>query len=475
MYPYLRRSAFLIFLFAVFLFSGSDAAGANHVLQFDGRDYLHAAGNETLDPADAITIEVWCMIPGQFWDLGNCPLIEKPFTSHSAPYYQYHLGINSRSQEFLFDLAINGTRHLLRSPLDVLPYGQWVHVAGTYDGTAMRLFVDGVEVSSRAASGQIHAYDRDVMIGRFGNFVDGIIGSIDEVRLWEVARTPEQIQQMMCSKLDGDEAGLVACWEFDEGSGQTAFDSSFNGNDATRGSTPDSDDFDPTWDQVQIPQCAPATIDVGIDVKPDSDENRVNCNPHANHVVPVALLTTAEFDATNVDHATVLFGPAETAEAHANLKGPVRHETDVDGDGDLDLLFHFRVPDSGIQCGDTKVSLTGETYDGQPISGADMIEAAWGGNKGLFGDQDIRITPNPFNPTTAISFSTDQTHQVRVLVYDIRGRLIANLADRQYAAGKHSVEWQGRDSSGRAVPSGEYFFRVDIGGKVETRKAILLR
>ena len=85
------------------------------------------------------------------------------------------------------------------------------------------------------------------------------------------------------------------------------------------------------------------------------------------------------------------------------------------------------------------------------------------------------ISPNPFNPQTKISFFADQPQRIRVAVFDIRGRLITELTDQQYQVGEHSVEWMGRDSSGRAVPSGEYFFRVEIGGQVETRKAMLLR
>jgi hypothetical protein len=85
------------------------------------------------------------------------------------------------------------------------------------------------------------------------------------------------------------------------------------------------------------------------------------------------------------------------------------------------------------------------------------------------------ISPNPFNPQTKISFFADQPQRIRVAVFDIRGRLITELTDQQYQVGEHSVEWQGRDSAGRSVPSGEYFFRIDIGGQVETRKAMLLR
>ncbi|MFL7793664.1 MAG: Calx-beta domain-containing protein, partial [Anaerolineae bacterium] len=90
------------------------------------------------------------------------------------------------------------------------------------------------------------------------------------------------------------------------------------------------------------------------------------CN-RGNGVVTVALLTTDSFDALSVDQNSVLFGDA--AETHVNKKtGEARrHEEDFDGDGDLDLIFHFRVNETGYDCDSTEVTLTGETFDGQLI------------------------------------------------------------------------------------------------------------
>jgi hypothetical protein len=229
--------------------------------------------------------------------------------------------------------------------------------------------------------------------------------------------------------------------------------------------------------QILPIQCTEALdrLDISIDVKPGNDGNRIQCGPQVRGVVPVSVLTTPRFDALTIDHTTILFGPGQAIEACSNNHGLKRHEEDVDGDGDLDLLFHFRLAETGIQCGDTEVTLTGMTYHGQSIMGTDVIQTMWKGDKGLSFDKTIRITPNPFNPQTKISFYADQPQRVRVAVYDIRGRRIAELTDQQYQVGEHSVEWRGRDSSGRAVPSGEYFFRIDIGGRVETRKAMLLR
>jgi beta-glucanase (GH16 family) len=84
-------------------------------------------------------------------------------------------------------------------------------------------------------------------------------------------------------------------------------------------------------------------------------------------VVPVAILTTDSFDATTVDHNTVRFG--EAAETHRNRKtGEARrHEEDFEGDGDIDLIFHFRAEETGYDCDTIQPRLTGETFDGQPI------------------------------------------------------------------------------------------------------------
>jgi beta-glucanase (GH16 family) len=101
------------------------------------------------------------------------------------------------------------------------------------------------------------------------------------------------------------------------------------------------------------------------------------CN-QGNGVVPVAILTTDSFDATTVDHNTVRFGDA--AETHRDKKtGEARrHEEDYEGDGDIDLIFHFRFEETGYDCDTVQPTLTGETLDGQPIIA--------GGEGGFFRD-----------------------------------------------------------------------------------------
>jgi len=109
------------------------------------------------------------------------------------------------------------------------------------------------------------------------------------------------------------------------------------------------------------------TVAVLIDIKPNAFPNRIN--PRSKDKIPVAVLTTGGFDAATVDPTTVRFGAtgAEASPVKSALK-------DVDGDGDKDLLLHFKTNQTGIACGDTSALLTGETFGGQAIAGSDSIK-----------------------------------------------------------------------------------------------------
>jgi len=104
------------------------------------------------------------------------------------------------------------------------------------------------------------------------------------------------------------------------------------------------------------------TIEVDIDIKPGSDPNSINLK--SKGVVPVAVLTTNDFDASTVDPDTVEFAGAE----------PVRWTMeDVDGDGDMDMLFHFKTQELNLDEDSTEAILTGATLDGTSIEGTDTV------------------------------------------------------------------------------------------------------
>ncbi len=83
--------------------------------------------------------------------------------------------------------------------------------------------------------------------------------------------------------------------------------------------------------------------------------------------------------------------------------------------------------------------------------------------------------PNPFNPSTKISFNVPVNSKVKLAIYNIKGELVNILADREYAPGKYEAFWSGRDDSGRKVSSGIYLYRLTAGNFVQTKRMILLK
>jgi hypothetical protein len=78
--------------------------------------------------------------------------------------------------------------------------------------------------------------------------------------------------------------------------------------------------------------------------------------------------------------------------------------------------------------------------------------------------------PNPFNPQTVISYSLDRTADVRLEVFDLLGRKVQTLVNKEMDAGNHDVVWKGSEQG-----AGIYFYRLSTDGQSETRKMVLLK
>ncbi|HNX01019.1 MAG TPA: T9SS type A sorting domain-containing protein, partial [Candidatus Cloacimonadota bacterium] len=83
--------------------------------------------------------------------------------------------------------------------------------------------------------------------------------------------------------------------------------------------------------------------------------------------------------------------------------------------------------------------------------------------------------PNPFNPSTIISYTTKQSGDVAIGIYNIRGQFVRNLVHEKQGAGNHMVEWDGKDTSGKQCGSGVYFCKLKTGNQLVTRKMALVK
>jgi len=83
--------------------------------------------------------------------------------------------------------------------------------------------------------------------------------------------------------------------------------------------------------------------------------------------------------------------------------------------------------------------------------------------------------PNPFNAKTIIEFQLSEPADVKLTVYDIAGRKVADLAGDNYSAGAHSIIWDGTNNHGHNLSSGLYLYKMKAGEFIATRKMLLIK
>ncbi len=84
--------------------------------------------------------------------------------------------------------------------------------------------------------------------------------------------------------------------------------------------------------------------------------------------------------------------------------------------------------------------------------------------------------PNPFNPTTTLSFSIIEDSNIELSIYNIKGQKVKQLVNDQLSAGEHSIVWDGKDDNNQPVSSGIYFYKLKVNNKnITIKKCLLLK
>jgi len=238
----MKTIATVILLITSVFFSGSLAA-QDWSLKFDATDdesYVDCGHSESFFPEN-VTFEVWFYVD-EFVPNGNYILATESWTEEAGP-----MGYSIRfypdiGVEFVLGLGENEWG-IVSTGYDSLDSLEWVHFAGTFDGSLMTVYLNGEWMLDQAINGEILPSDQNLILGEGATWMDRrFTGKMYDLRIWDHARSQEEIAANMNTFLEGDEEGLIANWKMDEGSGSTL-------NDAT-GNFPGSIHSGVSWHQL---------------------------------------------------------------------------------------------------------------------------------------------------------------------------------------------------------------------------------
>ncbi|MFO0972020.1 MAG: LamG-like jellyroll fold domain-containing protein [Phycisphaerae bacterium] len=222
--------------------------GTHAALDFDGADdYVRIPRSAVIEPRNEMTFEAW--VRPDTVGSSNA-MVCRYSASFGAGYIVAWQWSSGGRIQVRIDGATSGSL-IIQDTTPTSSYnGQWQHVAFTYSVSAnsVKLFVNGVQKASAAALGALNYSNADLFIGNslLGSG-DDFDGRIDELRIWNVARTQAQINTDRVRRLVGNEPGLVGYWRFDAGSGQVVADATANGVNGTLGGSSAVEAVDPAW------------------------------------------------------------------------------------------------------------------------------------------------------------------------------------------------------------------------------------
>lgn len=216
----------------------------NNELMFNGEDNYVEVPSHT-NPTNAITVEAWIKSHTSNWNNHACLLSKRD---------AYILHPLAGGKQLRFYIWIPPKWNYVESTLTI-DLTQWHHYAGTFDGTILRLYIDGEEVNQNKVTGKIQVDTGSLCIGKDDQTAQSwyFNGQIAECRIWKTAHTAKQIQADMYRQLTGKEEGLVGYWPLDEGSGTTVYDKTSKGNNGTIHGAQWTTDSDLKVDKILIP------------------------------------------------------------------------------------------------------------------------------------------------------------------------------------------------------------------------------
>ncbi|MGY8783334.1 MAG: LamG-like jellyroll fold domain-containing protein [Fidelibacterota bacterium] len=475
-----------LFLITFFTLIPSILKGQDKAINFDGsNDYILIPDNNQLDLINNYTLEAW-IFPETFNWLGG---ILSKYQSSGANGYTLRLTDQSPYSGLGFDEKTTNT--------GVLNSNQWHHIAAVNNQGVRSIYIDGAEFNLSGSALNVSSNNNPIRIGSdySSRFFDG---RMDEIRIWNIARTQSEIQESMNTLLSGSEEGLVAYYTFNEGIGDTLYDQTGNGHDGRLFGNPNWVDGytlsgligDINFDEIINIYDAVMLVSIMLGNEVGTPLQTYACDLNSDGFIDIEdivmlIQKILTIDTTNRDslsdatytsfsHSIQISSNGEIAGFQINLKQNT-------------ILSKDNIPTgwSWNQKGNTIIAFS---LDGTPLpqpyilplekpTEIEKINLVGWESKSLEAVEKIlplnfslEAGPNPFNPSCNISFKISSSSNIILNVYNLNGQYLSSIFSGLLQEGQHHFVWKPFKLS-----SGTYFIKITDGKNSETLKTLYLK
>ena len=457
----------------------------DYSINFDGQnDFINISDHSDLDLTNNYTLEAWIFPESFSWLAG---IISKYQTS-AANGYILRLTSQSPFSGIGFDEKITST--------GVLNANQWHHIAAVNNNGQRKLYINGILTSISGSALNVVSNSDPIRIGSdySSRFFDG---RIDEVRIWNTARDQNDITSTMDSTLSGTEDGLVAYYNFNEGSGIILNDLTGNGHDGTvvgglwaSGYSLSGLIGDINFDEVLNVYDAVMLVAIMLGNENANQFQQYACDSNQDGSLTIedvvllmqwildiditarSLVTSVGFK--NFDNVLEINSDGDVAGLHIELSEDINISN-----------INFPAGWNWEQKGNNLIaySLNGSSMprsfkiksdNHMAVNSVKVVD--WSGksiqsNKNILPNiSSLKVSPNPFNSMCTISFMLRKSNEVTLILYNIKGELVAQKKLGLLYEGNHEISW-----SPDNFPSGTYFMKTQTASYSEYSKILYLK
>jgi hypothetical protein len=337
-----------------------------------------------------------------------------------------------------FRIGLEGQNRILLESQQAVAPDTWTHVAGTFDGATMRIFINGVQDTSLAATGVLRKNDEPLIIGGSSFYTRYLDGSMDDVRVYAFALTSDQVGTLFSGDPHINEGETTSgdSWHF----AATPFGAGVAGATVASNAVVIGNAFPVAGDDAAT-IAAGDSVDVDV-LANDSDADGTVDSTTVTVVTPPAHGNTAVDPATG----TIRYYHNGFAASADSLTYTVRDNT-----GAVSNVATVRIT----------IDIVSDAGDTPQLPQRYAL---------------YQNVPNPFNPVTTIRFDVPGSGaRITLDIYDVSGRLVTRLVDAYQSGGHKSITWDGTNRRGQRVASGVYFYRMRAGTFTATRKMVVVQ